>query len=252
MDDDSERVKAVVLAPVAGGGGSARGWAADATGIVTAPVRGESIRAAERLVDAIALAREQTDLWREWAQDEAAARAADGVSAAKAVPRPTRAPELLGQSPGAHVLRALRSLAPGDVDAVLMGLPFADALDLLRWTALALSRGAGVEVCSRAASSILRTHGLRLAASPLHRPLLAAARDALGAAARAARDAAGVNAAGLRHLDRVIHTAQVSKLAFGEVLAQDVLKPAGANTKNKQSKGGKGGKRRRGEAPALF
>jgi U3 small nucleolar RNA-associated protein 12 len=235
----------VVAAPLGGAD-------AGAPTTVLARASGDAARAGERLADALALARAQLAAWREYAEDAAAARRAGGEAEAAALPPPPRAPELLGATPAAHVLRALRGVPPGDVDGVLLGLPFADALDLLRYATLALARGEALEAAARAAAGVLRVHAGRLCASAAAAPLLAAARDALARAAAAARDLAGVNAAGLRFLDRELEGAAAVRLAFGETLSAPAEPPRGAGRGAEAGRGGKRGGKRARVAGALL
>ena len=246
----------VVTAPLQGAPGSSLDGAAE--GVLTSILsRGtaDAARAGERLADALVLARAQVAAWREFRDDTNDAFAAGGAAEADTVTPPPRALELLGVTPGVHVLRALRAIPPTDLEAVLVGLPFSDAVDVLRWTALALSRGNALELCARTATAILRVHAGRLCASAVHVPLVKATRDALSLAARNAKDVVGFNIAGLKWMERELSDAKVLPLKFGEAVAQtprdedaEESGAVGAVAASKKKKARKG----RGDGPKLF
>ena len=206
----------VVTAPLAGAEG------APPTALVAHATR-DSARSGERLVDALALAEGELEAWGEYAADLASARAAEGDEAAAvaSVEPPPRNPELLGLTPVRHVLKALRAIPPGDVDQVLLLLPFAQAASLMRMLVTCLRRGAGVELCARACLLLLRLHAPQLSAAPRHAPLLRALREGALAAVGAAKDVVGFNAAALRAWAAELEGEAVAALAFGQALSEE-------------------------------
>ncbi len=201
------------------------GLLSEATTIVAAATKATA-RGADRLVEALALAQEEAAKWAEYAEDldSAGGEAAPGLSA----PRPH--PELLGLTPAAFILRTLRSVRPSDVDQVLLTLPFADALALLRFGTRLLGLGQGVELVSRAVLLLLRVHGGAISGSPSLLPLVTALQGSMGRAVGAAADTAGFNASALRFLDK----------AVGEALAGDSFGAAAEGEAISRLQGGAG------------
>jgi U3 small nucleolar RNA-associated protein 12 len=213
----------VVTAPLGAGGGDA-----PPTALVAHATR-DSVRAGEALTDALALAEGELLAWAEYAADLASAEAAG--EGAGAVEPPPRNPELLGLTPTRHVLKALRAVPPGDVDQVLLVLPFSSAVSLMRMLVACLGRGASVELCTRACLLLLRLHGAQLAAAPRHAPLLRALRDGALAAVGAAKDVVGFNAAALEAWGEELRGEAAAALAFGKVLSEDAGGDGGAGKK---------------------
>lgn len=212
---------------------------ASAPGDATTAARptAEALTAADELVEAMDLADEE-DRRREAAASSAAAkqkeedeggsskrkrqqqqasdRSAAAPSSLSSLPPSFQPnPLLLGLSPDAFVLRALRGVRPADLEAAALSLPLADALRLLsRVRSLLLpssssSQGGGKgafpaspELLVRAATLLVRVHAPALAGSRAARSALARLRGPLRAAARASRDALAENEAALRHLCR--------------------------------------------------
>ena len=201
----------------------------------------EALTAADELVEAMDLADEE-DRRREAAASSAAAKEAEeegGGAAAKGASTRKRQqqqmqqqeaitaapslppsfqpnPLLLGLSPDAFVLRALRGVKPADLEAAALSLPLADALRLLsRVRSLLLLSSpegggggnkagcpASPELLVRAATLLVRVHAPALAGSRAARSALSRLKGPLRAAARGARDALAENEAALRHLCR--------------------------------------------------
>ncbi|RYG53815.1 hypothetical protein EON66_07985 [archaeon] len=190
----------------------------------------DTLTATDRVLEALALAAEETEKWTEYAQDVATATAA-GEDAAAVVEMPARNPLLLNLTPAAYVLRTLRAVRPSDLDQVLLVLPFADALHLLRYLHHCLTRGQGVELACRAALLLLRVHQAQIVSNQALRPLIAALCTAMHEAARAHVDRIGFNIAGLHYIESLLAHVAMPKL----------VEPP----KKKKSEGFRAGKRRR-------
>jgi len=216
----------------AAGAGAAGDPAAPGDATTAARPTAEALTAADELAEAMDLADEE-DARREAAARGAAAREAaeeganDGgrskrrrqqrLGGAKA-DRPAAAaalslppsfqpnPLLLGLSPDAYVLRALKGVRPADLEAAALSLPLADALRLLSRVRSLLLPGspgsASPELLVRAATLLVRVHAPALSGSRAARSALSRLKGPLRAAARRARDALAENEAALRHLCR--------------------------------------------------
>lgn len=94
-------------------------------------------------------------------------------------PTPAPNPLLLGMSPSAYVLRAVRAVKPSDMEATLLMLPFHDSLTLLQHVVEWLQSARAVELSVRVACLLLRLHMGRLMAAPSARPMLVALRGGM-------------------------------------------------------------------------
>jgi U3 small nucleolar RNA-associated protein 12 len=198
-------VDAPVLASAIGGPGLG-----EAVTVVAHSTR-DTAKGADRLLEALALATAESDKWTEYAQDVAAA-VANG-DAPSAVAMPTRNPELLGLTPAAYLLRSLRLLRPSDLDQVLLVLPFAEAVRLVRYLHHLIRKGQGVEVCAKACLLLLRVHERQMLSNAVLLPLLLELRDDLHAAVQAHRDRIGFNVAGLRFIDKALADGSIAVIS---------------------------------------
>ena len=190
---------AVVTAPSGGSGDGINGG--DVTTVVAHATKDAS-RGGDRLVEALTLAIEESAKWREYAQDVAAAVAAgDSPDVVEAPPRNLL---LIGLTPAEYVLRAMRAVRPGDLDQVLLTLPFSEAMHLLRFLHFLLSAGRGVELCVRAALLLLRVHHSQsqIVANKSLLTLILSLKDAMHAAVQAQKRRVGFNVAALKFLDK--------------------------------------------------
>jgi len=176
---------------------------AEASGVV-AHATADTAKGTDRLLEALALAVEETGRWTEYAQDVAAAKGAGDAAAIESITPPPRNPLLLGLTPSGFVLRTLRGIRPSDVDQVLLLLPFSDAMRLLRYLLLLLRHGQGVELCSRAALLILRVHHSQISSTRALQPLVVSLKQAMQGAVAGLKDRVGFNLAGLRFLDSAV------------------------------------------------
>ncbi len=196
----------------------------EASSVVAHATR-DTMRGADRLIEAIALSADECDKWSEHSRDLQSYL--EGGKVGPPPPAPPRNIELLGMTPAAFVLKTLRSVRPSDVDQVLLTLPFSDALRLLRFLLHMLRKGQGVELCTRAVLLLLRVHHSQLAASAGRLPggsagvgvsasattssasgtgsllpLIVSLKAAMHGAVRDGKDQVGFNVAGLRFVDK--------------------------------------------------
>lgn len=214
------------------------GAGASSTGVVAA-ASGEASRSGERLMDALELAGKEVEAWERYV-DECNMAASLGHSVDGVAPPPQN-PALLGNvTPGQYVLKALKAIAPGDIDQVLLLLPFPAALTLLRFLALGMKRGLALELCARCTLLLLRCHGPQLTASGRHAPFLGLLKQSSLASLQGARDTIGVNIAGLKAWDKELEGETVAALRFGETLSGEV--EGGEEGKAGKAGGGKAAK----------
>lgn len=209
MDGDAPVVTAALPGVDAGGAG------AEASAVI-AHATGDTAKGSDRLLEALAIAVEETDKWNEFAEDVAAAKAAGDEEGLASIEAPPRNPLLMGLTPAAFILKTLRAIRPSDIDQVLLLLSFTDALRLLRYLLLLLRRRQGVELAARASLLILKVHHSQLSSTRSAQPLVMALRDALQGAVREARDVVGFNLAGLRFTETALASAAAASGSLTE------------------------------------
>jgi U3 small nucleolar RNA-associated protein 12 len=251
-DKDTDGQAAVVTVSVSGG---AMGLPESSS--VVAHATRDTMRGADRLIEAIALCADECDKWTEHSRDlQSYQEAGQG---GPPPPAPPRNIELLGMTPAAFVLKTLRSVRPSDVDQVLLTLPFSDALRLLRFLLHMLRKGQGVELCTRAALLLLRVHHSQLAASAGRLPggsagvgvsasstsssasgtgsllpLIVSLKAAMHNAVQDGKDQVGFNVAGLRFVDKSLSgIVEASEFVGGGVV--DAVQSKNDDNKKKTS-----------------
>jgi U3 small nucleolar RNA-associated protein 12 len=191
LEEERERRLESLFEQGAGGPAAA---GAGTEGAVAGEAGAEALTGTDRIIEALELAAAEEQV-----------RAEPG--GADRAPNPV----LLGLSPSAYVLRAVRSVRAPDLEQALLLLPYTDALRVLehclRWLgaeegAAKGSGGSPVEVAARVAALVVRLHLGRLSAAPAARELLTRLRAALRGSLGASRDLLGVNLAALAALRR--------------------------------------------------
>jgi U3 small nucleolar RNA-associated protein 12 len=228
--EEGKVVTAPLAAPGGGSSSSAGGGGSSATAIV-ASASAESSRGGERLFEALAIAIKEQEAWERYVEECDMAEEL-GEDVGGVVPPQLNA-ALLGATPTAHVVKTLRSIAPGDLDQVLLLLPFSSAFILLRFLALALAKGQAIELGARAVLLLLRCHGAQLTASGRHGAFLRLLRDSVLRALGEARDTVGFNAAGLGALEACLAGEALVKLEFGKALSSSAESGEGGPSKGK-------------------
>ncbi|CAN0509106.1 unnamed protein product, partial [Laminaria digitata] len=114
----------------------------------------ESVKAGERLMDALELAVQEEKLVR--ADGKAASRAKRKGGAAPPARRPN--PVLLNLPPLRYVLRTLQMIKTPELEQALLVLPFSQVEVLASFLVRLLAAGLEVELCGRCAVFLLRVH----------------------------------------------------------------------------------------------
>jgi len=196
-----------------GGGAAARDAgrddAAGATGVAGRRTQ-EAVTGADAILDAIDMA-----VHEEKRLAEAAEAAARGAGAA--APNPL----MLGLSPDAYVLQAVRGVRAAELEQTLLVLPFPDALRLLSYLERWLTAGEAVELVARCSTLLVRIHHLRLATAEAGAlRTLAALRAGLRGRVRGLRATLGFNLAAAmaaaRHAREATHDVDEAGLFAGD------------------------------------
>ncbi|CAM9821395.1 unnamed protein product [Ectocarpus sp. 8 AP-2014] len=159
----------------------------------------ESVKAGERLMDALELAELELKLMRE--EERAAAKARRRGEPAPPARRPN--PILLNLSPLRYVLRTLQMIKTPELEQALLVLPFSQVESLANFLVRLLAAGLEVELCARCAVFLLRVHQARIVSTGSMVVVLDALRNNLRRQLEASRDVVGRNMAGLRILRRL-------------------------------------------------
>ncbi|XP_054858997.1 WD repeat-containing protein 3 [Eublepharis macularius] len=158
----------------------------------------ETVKGAERIMEAIELYREETTKLEE---HKAICRAAG-----KEVPLPVN-PVLLAYgniSPSAYVLEVLKKVKSSELEESLLVLPFSYVPDLLRLFSQYLQQDSEVELLCRALLFLLRIHFGQITSNQMLLKVMENLKKTTIAKVSQVRDALGFNMAGLQFLQREI------------------------------------------------
>ncbi|CAB1116366.1 unnamed protein product [Ectocarpus sp. CCAP 1310/34] len=172
----------------------------------------ESVKAGERLMDALELAELELKLVRE--EERAAAKARRRGEPAPPARRPN--PILLNLSPVRYVLRTLQMIKTPELEQALLVLPFSQVESLANFLVRLLAAGLEIELCARCAVFLLRVHQARIVSTGSMVVVLDALRNNLRRQLEASRDVVGRNMAGLRILGRLAEEDKNSYLMESE------------------------------------
>ncbi|KAJ2160368.1 beta transducin [Coemansia sp. RSA 552] len=152
----------------------------------------DTLKAGERILEALDLANAER---RKWAEYHERTRAAPQLAIPQPEPNPILRFERLG--PEAYVLRAVERVRIADLDDALLVLPFARVLALLEYVDTWAARGWNTPLACRVLFFLLRAHQAQIAVTRAMRPRLASIRRHLRSAVAAQRDQIGYNLAAL-------------------------------------------------------
>lgn len=137
---------------------------------------------------------------------------------------------LLGLTPSRYVLRHLREVRRGELDAALLALPLDHCISLLRYTLRWLEKGIAVELATRVATFVVRSHAGVLARSTLHASLLDSLAHHSGIRLREYRDEIGFNEAALQFLQRELESRNVRVFTDTNKQVRDIRSAARKRT----------------------
>lgn len=161
----------------------------------------ETVKIAERLLEAIDVYREQRANLQEY-------EAVRKVRTAEPVPPPPAPHPLMTvyqtSCPDRYMLETLRRIRYSELEETLLVLPFGYVVDLLKVLAELLSRNWEVELCCRCLFFLLRVHSGQIGATAALVPVVDRLRLCTLAHLGQARDEVGFNLAGLNFLQREI------------------------------------------------
>ncbi|KAF6076330.1 WD repeat domain 3 [Phyllostomus discolor] len=156
----------------------------------------ETVKAAERIMEAIELYREETAKMQE--------HKAICKAAGKEVPLPTN-PILMAYgniSPSAYVLEIFKGIKSSELEESLLVLPFSYVPDILKLFHEFLQLGSDVELLCRCLFFLLRIHFGQITSNQMLVPVIEKLKETTISKVSQVRDVIGFNMAGLEHLKR--------------------------------------------------
>ena len=184
---------------------------------------GDTLKAVDRLVEALEFADDEAEKWQEFLFDKADATADaeqskrrkhddddddddDDDAAAATAPTPGAAPSknalFGGLTPSMFVLKTLREIRPSELEEALHALLLSQALQLLKHLHHALRRGLATELSVRCTMVLLKAHHRQLVSMGSLRGSLSSLKTFLQRRIREHKDQVGFNLAALRHHQR--------------------------------------------------
>ncbi|XP_075837910.1 WD repeat-containing protein 3 [Microtus pennsylvanicus] len=156
----------------------------------------ETVKAAERIMEAIELYREETAKIKE---HRAICRAAG-----KEVPLPVN-PILMAYgniSPSAYVLEVIKGVKSSELEEALLVLPFSYVPDILSLLNDFIQRGTDIELLCRCLFFLLRIHFGQITSNQMLVPVIEKLKETTISKVRQVQDVIGFNMAGLDYLKR--------------------------------------------------
>jgi U3 small nucleolar RNA-associated protein 12 len=175
----------------------------------------DTAKAADRLLEALELCEAEQEKWEDYMADVEGATAVltakqraglvAGDAKAQAaldalVPPPKPSPLLLNRTPAMHMLATLRAIRASDLEDALLVLPFAEAMQLVRYLHHLLRRDVAVQLCTTAVLIVLRVHHAQVVSNQSLVTSFAALQATMQARLRKHKDDMGFNLAGLQFL----------------------------------------------------
>ncbi|XP_039697255.1 WD repeat-containing protein 3 [Pteropus medius] len=173
----------------------------------------ETVKAAERIMEAIELYREETAKMKE--------HKAICKAAGKEVPLPTN-PILLAYgsiSPSAYVLEIFKGIKSSELEESLLVLPFSYVPDILKLSNEFMQLGSDVELLCRCLFFLLRIHFGQITSNQMLVPVIEKLKETTISKVSQVRDVIGFNMAGLDYLKRECE-AKSEVMFFAEATSQ--------------------------------
>jgi U3 small nucleolar RNA-associated protein 12 len=130
-------------------------------------------------------------------------KAEEGAAGAPGRQVQYRNPLLLGLSPHAYMLRALRSVKAPDLEHALLVLPFHYVARLIGMLIALMRRGLDVELCTKCAVHLLRCHQAQILHTHYLLEEMLALKELIASSIHSYRTLVGVNMTGLRAMKTV-------------------------------------------------
>ncbi|KAJ2694670.1 beta transducin, partial [Coemansia spiralis] len=177
----------------------------------------DTLKAGERIMEALDLADGERRKWDEYAAQR---RAMPHLN--PPAPEPNPILQFEKSSPEAHVLRTVERVRAADLDDALLVLSFGRVLSLLEYVDMWAQREWNTPLTCRVLFFLLRTHQSQIAATRAMRGRLDSIRRSLRAGVRAQRDQVGYNLAALAALKAEWETGATADF-FDDAAIQGIL-----------------------------
>ncbi len=178
-----------------------------------------SVAAGDRIMEAI----ERADQEMKEATIFKRGQGFKGSEAKKRMPNPL----LLGMEPSQYILWVLRSVKSAEIEQSLLVLPLNHMERLIYYLIVLLRNGQGVELCSRAAIFLVKTHQSQLVGHEKMAVPLSELRRLLKLRLTEARDTIGYNMAAIRIINRVSAEHKSRYHVPDDTVKKDVFKDLG-------------------------
>lgn len=164
----------------------------------------ETVKAGEKLVEALELADQESLNISEFAQAKAAVARTRPQDAAKMVlPAPHPLLVALGKlTPAQYVLHVIREIRASDLDQALLVLPFSQVFSLFRYLEEWVRRGWQIELTCRVLFYLLKVHQNQIVSNRTFRPLLDSIKTHIRELIQRQKDMVGFNLAAMKFLKR--------------------------------------------------
>ncbi|RKP12799.1 WD40-repeat-containing domain protein [Piptocephalis cylindrospora] len=176
----------------------------------------ETLKAGERILEAIDLADEEREAWRAYREMEVK------MPGAAAPPNPHVLLAHMGNNvtPEQYVLKVVEKVKLSELEEALLVIPFDKAISLLGYLDLWAVRGWNVTLTSRILVFLLKTYHRQIVSNRMMRPLLDSIRGRLRTSLQRQKDMMGFNLAGLTHMRRDIEAKSTAEFFDEDAIQQ--------------------------------
>ncbi|KAG0341393.1 hypothetical protein BG004_006043 [Podila humilis] len=187
----------------------------------------ETLKAGERIMEALELADQEIDAWKEY--NAGVARGERGLS------KPQRSPLLISmrQTPEQHVWNELQRVRPAELDEALLVLPFSAVTSLLSWLDIFVQREYNINLVCRVLFFLIKSHHNQIVANRIMRPMLDSVRRNLRTGLQKQKDIIGFNVAAMNYIRRDYDANNTSEFFDEEAIRKDEEKKQDSEKKRK-------------------
>lgn len=186
----------------------------------------ETLMAGEKIMEALELADEERQAWKEYEAEVAHHREAGNEAAAASVPQPQGSAELKarGVTPEEHVYNTLSKIPAAQMEDALLVLPFRHVVSLLEYLDAWAKADRDIILTARLLLFLVRTHHAQIVANRVMRTQLVDLRKSVRTALEGHRKRMGYNLAALRFLRNRWESEQTAGLLEEENMDEEAVR----------------------------
>lgn len=164
----------------------------------------DTVKAGEKLIDALELILTEEDNWKTYEKDVEKAKQLKVKNPEASVPKPPSNELMLGKTPNEYLMHIIKGIRSSDLDEALLLLPIGLALKLITFLDHWVKQDLQLELCARILFFLLRVYQTQISANKSIQSTLHSLRDNLRAHLTRHKDIIGFNQVALNHVKRTM------------------------------------------------